>query len=77
MYWPITIKFGIRKQTSNHKLITVAVCSLVISRLIGLFLATQEHSINISSVHGFVSFTVIQRINKYSKDDKANGVQAI
>ena len=33
----------------------VAVCGLVISCLIGLFLATQLHSINISGVHGFVT----------------------
>ena len=39
--------------------ITVAACSLVISHFIGLFLATQKHSINTSGVHGFVSFTVI------------------
>ena len=38
-------------------LITVAVCGLVISSLIGLFLATQ-HYMNISDVHSFVSFTV-------------------
>ena len=42
----------------NHKLITVAVCGLVNSHLIGLFLETQWHSINVSGVHAFVSFTV-------------------
>ena len=41
VYWLITVKFRTREQTSNHNLITVAVCGLVISRLIGLFLATQ------------------------------------
>ena len=42
----------------NHKLIADAVRGLVILYLIGLFLASQQHSINISGVHGFVSFTV-------------------
>ena len=41
VYWPITIKTRTREQTQNHKRITVAVCSLVILTLIGLFLATQ------------------------------------
>ena len=58
VYWLITVKFSIREQTSIHNLITVALCGLVISRLIGLFLATQKHSINSSGVHGYVSFTV-------------------
>ena len=35
MYWPIAIKFRIRKQTPKPELITVAICGLVISRLIG------------------------------------------
>ena len=50
---------GYTNKSQNHKLVTVAVCGIVFSRLIGLFLATQQHSINISGVHGFVSFTVI------------------
>ena len=45
--------------------ITVAVCSLVFSRLIGFFLATQLHSINISGVHGFRSFTVIPHVGAF------------
>ena len=35
VYWLIIIKFRMHKQTSNHKLITVAVGGLVISCLIG------------------------------------------
>ena len=30
VHWSITIKFRTRKQTSNHKLITVVVCSFVL-----------------------------------------------
>ena len=42
----------------NYKLITVAVCSLVFSHLLGFFFVTQYNYINICGVHGFLSFTV-------------------
>ena len=66
VYWPITIKFRIRKQTSKPQ--TYYRCCLRfsnlarISRLIGLFLATQQHFINISGIYGVVSFTVKELI---------------
>ena len=45
VYWPITIKFRIPKQTSKPQKYRyryiVVVCGLVISRLIVLFLPTQ------------------------------------
>ena len=41
---------GYISKPQNHKLITVAVCGIVTSRLFGLFLA--KHSINIYGVHG-------------------------
>ena len=41
VYWPITISSGRTSKPQDHKLITVAVCGLVISCLIGLFLATH------------------------------------
>ena len=46
----------------NKKLTTVAVCCLVFSCPIGYFLATQEHSIDISGVHGFLSLRVINML---------------
>ena len=42
----------------NHKLTILVVCGLGFSRLTGSLFATQKHSMNISGVHGFVSFTV-------------------
>ena len=38
---------GYTSKPLNHKLTAVAVCRLLISHLIGLFLATQYHSINL------------------------------
>lgn len=57
--WPITAKVQdslANLKTSNP--IIVDVCSLVFSRLTGFCLATQLHYVNISDVHGFLSFTV-------------------
>ena len=42
----------------NHKLTILVVCGLGFSRLTGSLFATQNHSMNIFGVHGFVSFTV-------------------
>ena len=71
VYWPITSKFRIRKQTSKPQ--TYYRCCLRfsnltrISRLIGLFLATQQHFINISGIYGVVSFTVKELIRVKKK----------
>ena len=43
MYWPITIKFRTRVQTSKPQTIYRSISGLVISSLIGLFLATTCH----------------------------------
>ena len=43
----------------NHKLTNVLACGLVFSRLTGFSLARQEHSRNVSGVHGFPGLTVI------------------
>ena len=58
VYWPIKIKFRTREQTSKQQTNYRCCWRFSYPCLIGLFLATQEHSINISSVHGFLSFTV-------------------
>ena len=59
VYWPIIIKFRIRKQTSKPQ--TNYRCCSQFSYLMPywLILTKQEDSINISGVHGFESFTVI------------------
>ena len=43
---------------ANHKVITVAAYSLIVSHLIGFFLLIQKYSINICGVHCFLSLTV-------------------
>ena len=47
-----------RENHKNHKLTIVAVCGLGFSHLTGFLFTTQQPSMNISGVHGFVSFTV-------------------
>ena len=54
---PIIAKIRTCEQATNHKLINVLACGLVFSHLIGFFLATQQHSRNISGVDGFSGLT--------------------
>ena len=54
---PITAKIRTCEQATNHKKINVLACGLVFSHPIGFFLATQQHSRNISGVDGFSGLT--------------------
>ena len=68
VYWPISIKFRIHKQTSKPQ--TNYRCCLQFSYLAPYWLISCNtitlHKINISGVHGFVSFTVIpNNVNNY------------
>ena len=56
-YWTNLLGVIVSKP-QNHKLTILAVCGLGFSCLTGFLFATQKHSMNISGVHGFVSFTV-------------------
>ena len=47
----------VQDSQANLKIITIDFFGLIILCLSGLFLATQQHSINISGVDGFMSFT--------------------
>ena len=58
VYCVMTNHIGDQDMRANHKLITIAAYSLVISHRIGFFLSTQTHYRNISGVHSFMSFTV-------------------
>ena len=49
---------GYVSKPQNHKQTILVVCGLGFSRLTGFLFATQKHSMNISGVNGFVSFTV-------------------
>ena len=58
VYCDMTNQIGDLDTRANHKVITIAAYTLVISRLIGFLISSHYHFQNISDVHGFLTLTV-------------------